>query len=221
MAAPELKICGLTRREDADLCHELGVAYTGFIFAAESPRAVSPEAVAGIPAGRAKRVGVFTRASLDEIRQTMKTASLDYIQLHGGQDVAFCRALAPERVIKVFWPEKQDMKELQTELRRFAGAAAFFLFDAGTGGGGAGRSFAMDLLDALEIPCPWFLAGGVGPETAVRRDAASGHSGGKARIYRLPYALDVNSGVESAPGIKDAAMLRALVNNMQRNNKKE
>lgn len=202
MAGPELKVCGLTRPEDAALCQELGIAYTGFIFAPESPRAVSPEAVAAMPRGRAKRVGVFTRMDSGGVRRVLETALLDYAQLHGGQDAAFCRAVGPERVIKVFWPEKQSAGELQADLHRFAESAAFFLFDAGTKGGGLGRAFDWGELGGLDIPRPWFLAGGIGPDTA------------RAAAAYFPHALDVNSGVESAPGVKDAARLLALVNNL-------
>lgn len=194
-----LKVCGLTRPEDVALCQELGVGYTGFIMAGESPRRITPAAVAAMPQGGAKRVGVFTTGDIREITAAMKTAGLAYAQLHGGQDVEACRALGPEHVIKVFWPERHDARALQEAMERFAPVCAFFLFDAGTGGGGSGRAFAWEQLAALTIPRPWFLAGGIGPENARKALAACS-----------PDVLDVNSGVESAPGIKDAQKLRQV-----------
>ncbi|MCC8193401.1 MAG: phosphoribosylanthranilate isomerase [Deltaproteobacteria bacterium] len=199
MPGPDLKICGLTRAEDVALCHELGVSYTGFVLAAQSPRYIAPAAVAAMPRGRAKRVGVFTDGAVSFVERAMEEGNLDLAQLHGGQDVEVCRALGPERVIKVFWPEKSGAETLQQELDRFAPFCAYFLFDAGNGGGGTGRTFAWEIVRGLRIPRPWFLAGGIGPDTVNDALAAC-----------APYALDSSSGVEEAPGRKNAARLRQL-----------
>ena len=99
------KVCGLTRPEDVALCHCLGVDFTGFIFARQSPRFVEPRVVAALPQGPAQRVGVFVQANLATIQNTAQEAKLDLVQLHSGEEVDFCRAVGPERVIKVLWPE--------------------------------------------------------------------------------------------------------------------
>ena len=201
------KICGLRREEDLRLCHELGVGFTGFIFARQSPRFVEPEAVAALPvhypdspAGRPLRVGVFAGESLDEIRRVASTARLDLLQLHGGEDENFCRALRPERVIKVLWPQRLGRQGLEDEMRRFAPVCAWFLLDAGQSGGGSGGNLDWRDLAELRPPRPWLLAGGLGPDSLPLALAACS-----------PAGVDLNSALESAPGEKDHARMRAAV----------
>ena len=152
-----------------------------------------------MPGGSAKRVGVFTRASLADIEAATRLASLDYVQLHGGQSATFCRAAGPERVIKVFWPERHSRASLEAKLAAFAPHCAYFLFDAGKGGGGSGKTFAWEMLRDMAIPRPWFLAGGIGPDNADTAVAACS-----------PWGLDINSGVEMSPGVKDAEKIRSI-----------
>ena len=196
MVETALKICGLTLPEDVSLCNALGVDFTGFVFADGSPRRVTVAQAAAMPKGKARRVGVFTDASPENVAAVCREASLDFAQLHGGQDETFCRILGPEKIIKVFWPEKQARAELQKQLTIFAPLCAYFLFDAGVHGGGGGRPFTWDLLRHMEIPRPWFLAGGIGPDNAR-----------EAILFCRSFALDVNSGVEMASGVKDAAKI--------------
>ncbi len=192
-----IKVCGLTRQEDAKACMELGVDLTGFIFHPPSPRNVDPAHAAGIETGRAVRVGVFVRQDLEETASIMQKAGLDLAQLTGDQDPEFCKALGPERVMRVFWPERYpDRASLEKDLARFEGAARYVLLDAGTSGGGHGRSLNFSGLKGLNSPAPWFLAGGLGPDNLA-----------KAMAGCNPNGVDLNSGVESAPGIKDAKKL--------------
>lgn len=204
MAEVLLKICGLTREEDVRLCHELGAGFTGFIMVPASPRFLAPRNIAAMPRGRAKRVGVVTGGTVPEVRKAASLAGLDYVQLHGGQSPEFCAGIGAERVIKVLWPEKMTGEALQREITAFAPHCAYFLFDAGTSGGGSGRSFSWEVLRDVSIPRPWFLAGGIDPENAAEAIRACSPSG-----------LDVSSGVESAPGVKDAEKLRALARQLQ------
>ncbi len=199
------KICGLRREEDLRLCHELGVGFTGFIFVRQSPRFVEPEAVAALPvhypaspAGRPLRVGVFADQPLDEIRRVASMARLDLLQLHGGEDEDFCRALRPERVIKTLWPQRLSRHGLENEMRRFAPVCAWFLLDAGQSGGGSGNNLDWRDLASLRPPRPWLLAGGIGPDTLPAALAACS-----------PDGVDLNSALESAPGEKDHARMRA------------
>lgn len=201
------KICGLRREEDLRLCHELGVDFTGFIFARQSPRFVQPEAVAPLPvhypaapAGRPLRVGVFADQSLDEIRRVASMARLDLLQLHGGEEEDFCRALRPERVIKVLWPQRLGRQGLEDEMRRFAPVCAWFLLDAGQSGGGSGGHLEWRDLADLRPPRPWLLAGGLGPDSLPEALAACS-----------PDGVDLNSALESAPGEKDHTRMRAAV----------
>ena len=217
-----VKVCGLTREEDVDLCLELGVDFTGFIFVAGSPRCITPAKAAGMPAGKAGRVGVFASQSVEEVADIMKKAKLDFAQLHGGESVEFCKRLGPERVIRTFWPQRimrelslEEAKQvgedtenagaslanaLQKTCEPFADVCAYFLMDSGLGGGGSGQTQNWDRLDGFASPLPWLLAGGIGPDNAADALRACPASG-----------LDCNSGVEQAPGIKDEQKLRRLM----------
>lgn len=223
LARPAVKVCGITRQSDMDLCRELGAAFTGFIFAPRSPRRITPEQAAdldsrlGHKAPRPLRVGVVAGQSLQEVRAIMQTARLDLVQLHGGEDPDFCRALGPERVIKTLWPHKllEESGEpgeagdrlpdlLDRACAPFVGACAYFLLDAGSGGGGSGHTLPWHKLALFRPPAPWLLAGGIGPDNAALAAAAC-----------RPYGIDCNSALETAPGVKDPALLRALFNNVR------
>jgi phosphoribosylanthranilate isomerase len=153
-------------------------------------------------------VGVFAGQSVEEVIRILECARLDYAQLHGGENEEFCRAIGPERVMKTLWPERSGsvrLEDLEAECARFAPVCAFFLLDAGPRGGGSGRSLAWEDLRAFAPPRPWLLAGGIGPENLSRALATCS-----------PWAVDCNSGVEEAPGLKAlqklldvAALLRA------------
>ena len=223
---PELlcKICGLIRPEDATLCHSLGADFIGFIFVPASPRFVTPQRAAEAPDGPALKTGVFAAADLAELREIARRARLDFIQLHGGEEPAFCRAVGPERVIKTLWPEKLTPEELEREMERFAPVCAYFLFDAGTRGGGSGKSLNTDVLPRALLqmgdcafpispnprhakptpvlpPRPWLLAGGLGPENLLSALAVFAPKSG-------PSGVDMNSALEIAPGVKDHELVR-------------
>jgi len=207
----QVKICGQTSEAGARLCAELGADMLGFIFHPTSPRCVQPGLPASLELPGVLKVGVFVAQAPDDVLALTHTARLDVAQLHGGQDVAFCRALAealgPERVMKVVWPEKAvSLEGFQAELDAFAPFCGRFLADAGKGGGGHGRGIAdpaAEILAQARFPRPWLLAGGLSPDTlgpSLSRFSAGGHG---------PAGLDLNSGVESAPGVKDENLLRA------------
>ena len=191
------KICGLTRPEDVELCLALGVDYTGFIFIPSSPRFVSPRDAFALPKGQARRVGVFAKIPLEIMLDCTQEARLDLLQLHGGESPELCRALGPERVIKVLWPESASLASLQAEMERFAPVCAYFLLDAGKGGGGTGHSLQFEALAKLRPPRPWFLAGGLGPENL-----------GQALSLCQPDGVDLNSALEETAGKKNPHLLR-------------
>lgn len=206
-----VKICGQTSPDGARLCASLGAGLLGFIFHPKSPRCTTPALPASLDLPGVLKVGVFVAQTPGEALEVMRAGRLDIAQLHGGQDLAFCRAVAgtigPERVMKVVWPEKAaSLEDFQAELDRFAPFCGRFLADAGKSGGGHGRGLAdaaADILAAASFPRPWLLAGGLGPDSI-------GHALSRFRIKGCgPAGLDLNSGVESAPGIKDETLLRA------------
>ena len=117
--SPLLKVCGLTRRQDVVACVDLGIDLVGFIFVPDSPRAVTPGLVASFPTGKALRVGVFAGLSPDEVLEISAQARLDLIQLHGGENVDYCRALDGKRLINVLWPENMSEQALQQAIEAF------------------------------------------------------------------------------------------------------
>jgi phosphoribosylanthranilate isomerase len=196
-----VKVCGLTRRQDVDACLELGADLLGFIFYPPSPRNVEPSFPASIKEPGALKVGVFVKQSVDEVLRIMDAAGLDLAQLHGGQDPDFCRIVGPDRVIKVLWPERyDDPLVLQGEMDRYAPVCSRLLLDAGESVGGHGRRVDALRLGQMTPPVPWILAGGLGPDNVAQ-----------AVAELAPSAVDLNSGVESAPGAKDIDKLRAAM----------
>ena len=180
----KIKICGITRADDAELAIELGADFLGFIFAKDSPRYVAhPPMTHGV-----KRVGVFRGATRDEILRTIEFAHLDLVQIHGEPFDAGGPVIHAFKV-------GDTLPDTTTN-------ADYVLFDTG---GGTGRTFDWALLDRYPRTKPFFLAGGITPDNAA--DAVA---------IAKPYAIDLASGVERAPGIKDHDKLRKLFEAMQR-----
>ena len=204
-----VKICGMTTADNARDCarefHGAGADMLGFIFHPSSPRNTGPELPASLDVP-VRKVGVFVKQSADEVNATLEAGGLDLAQLHGGQDEAFCRAVGPRRVIKVFWPERyKRTQDLQADMDRFTDCAHLFLLDAGSSGGGHGRAMDFSLLAGLQSPKPWLLAGGLGPDNL------------RAALIvcaDLPNfaGVDLNSGLESSPGCKDPELVRRAMN---------
>ena len=205
-----LKFCGLRRQEDVTLAARLGATHCGFVFHAGSPRCVDAVTVSRLESGDMVRVGVFTGQDSDEIARIMRLARLDMAQLHADQSVDCARQLGAERVIRVLWPQRYgDTAALEVaaqEAGDYAGAMALFadagqyadscalyLLDAGRSGGGSGHTLAWEMLGGLRLPHPWLLAGGMSPANFRQALTAC-----------RPDGMDCNSGVEDAPGQKDA-----------------
>lgn len=188
-----VKICGITRRQDADTAIALGADAIGLVFYPPSPRYVTPEQAAAITAGLppfVTVVGLFVNADHETIAETVARAGIDLIQFHGQECPAFC-AEAPRPWIKaVRMKEGTDLPQVASDYAR----ASALLLDAYRPGvpGGTGETFDWDQIPA-EMAGKIILAGGLNPENvadAVRRVR--------------PYAVDVSGGVEAERGIKDA-----------------
>ncbi len=200
-----VKICGITNPADARAAVAAGADALGFMFFAGSSRRVSFAAAADILsqiAAPVMRVGVFVNPAADEVRRAVEEAGVDTLQFHGEETPEFIAGLKPGnhtvRTIKAF--RVRDAASL-AELPRFA--TDFWLLDSYVPGarGGTGASFNWDLaMTAKQAGRPIFLAGGLTPENVAEA----------VRTVR-PFAVDVSSGVESAPGRKDHAKLRAFI----------
>jgi indole-3-glycerol phosphate synthase / phosphoribosylanthranilate isomerase len=193
---PAVKICGITRREDALAAAEAGAAFLGLVFAAGSPRRIDPARAAGIASALreghegVKLVGVFRDQDEVSIDAIVREVPLDFVQLHGDAE---CTALPVIRAVSV----NGSVPEAEVDA-----GAAWVLFDAPTPGGG--RAFDWSLLDGFRPRRPFFLAGGLRPET-VR----------EAVIRVRPDAVDVSSGVEESPGIKSAKKIREFISEVR------
>ena len=194
----KIKICGLTRRQDVLSAAELGADLLGFVFA-KSPRRISPERMveisAGLPEGVLK-VGVFVDAPLAEIQDIAAFCALDVLQLHGSEDLDYCRVLEAYKLLKVF---RLGVGRTLPQSSLSSYWAALFDTWLPEMAGGGGKVF--DWRQVL----PWsgsrfFLAGGLNPENV-----------GEAITMTRPFGVDVSSGVESSPGIKDPSKIRKFI----------
>ncbi len=200
-AAPKFKICGLTRPEDAERAVELGAWALGLIQWPGSARRCPPGVAAEIGARYHRLVevvGVFVNPTLDGVARAAEDLGLTMLQLHGDEGPSFCAEAARRtgcRVIKAArvrsGADIQSLAAFHTD---------FHLLDSYVDGlpGGTGTTFAWDLAQAHKGP-PVILSGGLTPDNVAAAIAAVG-----------PWAVDVASGVEAAPGIKDHARLQAF-----------
>lgn len=202
----KIKICGITTEEDARFCAEQGADFLGFIFVESSPRHIEPEQAGAIAAavrktGRApKFVGVFQDASPDYIREIHGVAGLDLAQLHGSE--------SDDDVRELVIPAIKTLRVGDTLPDTHAVPnAAWLLFDTydERRAGGTGRRFDWSLLAMYERTKPFFLSGGLTPENVVA-----------AISLVRPEAIDVASGVETSPGVKDHAKVARLFERVRR-----
>ncbi len=205
---PFIKVCGQTHAGTVDASLSMGAQFIGFIFHRSSPRSITPERAASIHSRFAARVGVFVKQNAPEILRIMEIAHLNYAQLHGAQTIEDAKQIGPERVIRVVWPERcGSTPALQQLLDTWAPFCALYLLDAGQriGSGGTGHSWDVSRLAHVRFPHPWILAGGLNARN-IPRLLALCH----------PDGIDLNSGVELAPGLKDASMLLSAVHESRR-----
>jgi len=201
-----IKICGLTREEDAIEAARLGADFLGLIFVPSSPRFVEPERAGAIAAavreaGHApKFVGVFHDASADYMHEIASIVGLDLFQLHGSE--------ADDDIAALQTPVIKTLRVGDTlPDTRTTPTAAWLLFDTYDERriGGTGRRFDWSLLAMYERNKPFFLSGGLNSDNVVA-----------AISLVRPDAIDVSSGVEAEPGVKDHAKLAKLFERVRR-----
>lgn len=219
-----VKICGITRLQDAELASGLGAGAVGFVFWPDSPRYIAPETARTIAARmppHVMKVGVFVDEALDRVRHIMDTAGLDGAQLHGHETPEYCQQLMVRLKAD---PTRQAADTVGSGFSRTAGRSravikAIAMTDNGAVDisafdpdvvllvdahdavrhGGTGRTVNWDAAREIAVTRPTILAGGL---NAANVKLA-------VRSVR-PYGVDVSSGVESAPGVKDPARLRSF-----------
>lgn len=198
----KVKFCGITRIEDAREAVSLGAWAIGLNHSSASPRRCDPATAVAIAAELRRKVevvGVFVNASLDQIAAAVENEQLSMVQLHGDEGPSFCAEVARRTGAKV-------IKALAVRTSADIQAAETFrtdyhLLDAYRPGvrGGTGASFDWELARAHPREIPMILAGGLTPDNVA-----------EAIEVARPFAVDVASGVESAPGAKDHALMAAF-----------
>jgi len=201
-----IKICGMTRLEDALCAVEAGVDALGFIFYAKSPRAIAPQAARRIIEQLppfVDSVGVFVDEERGGVEEIIRHCRLGYAQLHGTESPEYCRQLAanatPCRVLKAIRVGPRTTAE---EVAPYANSIQGFLLDTyqKNAVGGTGAAFDWSIIDRLNLGKPFLLAGGLDIDNI-----------GIALEQVRPYGVDANSGLEEAPGIKSHDLIRQFV----------
>ncbi|HKP16746.1 MAG TPA: phosphoribosylanthranilate isomerase [Gemmatimonadaceae bacterium] len=202
----DIKICGLTRSVDAEYADAAGVEYLGVIFAG-GPRERTPTQARDTLAGRrARKAGVFADQAEDVIASIVEVVGLDVVQLHGSVDAERVERVRAATGKEVWAVVRTSDGALPDDVDELADASDALLIDAHVAGqlGGSGVRVPWDRLgeslDALDYHPRIVLAGGLTPENVE-----------EAIDLVAPNVVDISSGVESSPGIKDQARLRAFV----------
>ena len=200
-----IKICGITNLEDALVAIEQGVDSLGFILA-ESPRQVSPDLVKRIVENLppfVNKVGVFVDEELAKVKEIASYCGLDTVQLHGSESPEYCQKLAKLTVVKAF---RIKDKLPWVELKDYAEVVTAYLLDTYVAGqaGGTGETFNWNLAEQAKEAGPIILAGGLKPENIDQ-----------AICEVAPYGVDVSSGIEAEPGVKDHDKLVELVDKVR------
>jgi phosphoribosylanthranilate isomerase len=204
----ETKICGVSDRAAVEAALTGGARYLGFVFFPKSPRHVAPDqagALAQLARGRADTVAVTVNADDAQLAAIAAGLAPDWIQLHGAESparVAAARRFARKGVIRAVGVARAaDLEGLDA----YAPVTDLFLFDAKAPEtaalpGGNGAAFDWRILRGRTFPKPWMLSGGLAAENLREAVTESG-----------AVAVDVSSGVESAPGVKDPSRIAAFL----------
>lgn len=201
---PRVKICGITRPGDAALAAALGADAIGLIFTAHSPRRLDLAQALSIRAvlpPMVATVALFMDAATEEVHRVCGALQPDLLQFHGSEDDGYCAGFGRP------WLKAVGMQDETDVARRLAAwpRAAGFVLDGHVQGGPGGQGRAFDWSGIPPLDRPWLLAGGLTPANVA--DAV--------RIAR-PWGVDVSSGVEASPGVKDEARLRQFFREIHR-----
>lgn len=215
----KVKICGITNAEDAMLACESGADLLGFVFVAQTPRAVERDKVKQIVSRVRERfgdkvslVGLFKDEDPGVVESTLKECGLDHVQLHGDESEEYCAQLKARlpgiKIIKVF-KVRHGIMPIAGKLPADYGSADIILFDTyhPSASGGSGTRFEIDALkkDMAGSKKPFFVAGGLKAVNVA-----------DVILEAKPNGVDVSSGVESSPGRKDAKILKEFIENAKK-----
>ena len=205
MNRTRIKFCGLTRPGDVRLAVELGVDALGFVFVPQSVRRLEIDQLDGLRSAVPPLVDVvalFMDAGGSRVAEVVRALRPTLLQFHGSENDAFCRSFGLPYIKTL--PMGAGAEDPLVARKRYPSASAFLLDGHGPGQmGGRGESFDWNRIPALVRPV--FLAGGLTPATV-----------GQAIRVARPYAVDVSSGIESAPGLKDGEKMQQFVEEARR-----
>jgi phosphoribosylanthranilate isomerase len=195
-----VKICGITRVEDANTAVNSGADAIGLVFYPKSPRYVgltSADEIARTVGPFVTVVGLFVNAPAEEVNTAINTVGLDLLQFHGDEDEAYCCQFQKPYIKAIRMSPGLDMRKVVASYPSARG----FLFDAWNENkyGGTGETFDWQRLSAV-TDIPFILAGGLNPENV-----------NEAVFVAKPYAVDVSGGVEESPGIKSAQLIQKFI----------
>lgn len=194
-----IKICGITNLEDALTTVEAGADALGFVFFQGSPRNISPDAAAAIIRRLppfVQTVGLFVNEEAETVNRIADHCGLDLVQLHGDETPEYCAAIR-RRIIKAF--RVKDASSLDA-MADYPVAACLLDAWSPAARGGTGTTFNWDIAAKVAANQAIILAGGLTPDNVAEAIASV-----------KPYAVDVSSGVESAPGKKDAGLVARFI----------
>ena len=192
--------------ENKEQVEKLGVDFLGYIFYSPSKRFVGDQPEVGLFDSKKQKVGVFVNENAFEIMGLAKNLGLDYVQLHGNENLKTCQMLKKQglKIIKAF---SVDEKFHFSDTRPFDKVADFFLFDTKTDQpGGSGQKFNWDILKKYKGYTPFFLSGGITPDDVkmikeIQHDRLTG--------------VDLNSGFEDEPGLKNIENLKHFITDLK------
>lgn len=202
MKRTRIKICGITREQDAAAAIAAGADALGLVFYAPSPRHVTPQRAAQLTAhlpAFVTRVGLFVNESAEVVRAVLADVPLDLLQFHGDEDAAYCCQFGRPWIKAARVSPGLDLLEYASAFATAPGMAGLLLDADVAGYGGGGKTFDWALIPA-SLPLPVILSGGL-------------HPGNIAQAVRAvrPWAVDVSSGVEAARGIKDVQKITEFI----------
>lgn len=200
-----VKICGITRETDAAAAVAAGADALGVVFYPESSRCIEASAAAALVSTLppfVTPVGLFLDAEAEQVRQVLRQVRLDVLQFHGLESAEYCRSFGRPYMKAIGAGEDTDVRAL---VRSYPDACALLLDSHAHGqAGGTGRIFDWKRIPT-DLGRPVVLAGGLKPDNVAEA----------VRAVR-PYAVDVSSGVEAAPGIKDVGLIEAFMSEVRR-----
>jgi len=201
-----IKICGITNKKDALAAAGLGIDMLGFVFYEKSKRYVKPSVVCDIASDippAMGRVGIFVDEERESVLKTAIDGCLNMLQFHGDETPEYCASMRGEyKVIKAFRiKDRQSLKTINDY------DVDYYLLDTydKSEKGGTGTLFDWKIIQDFEFLKPVIISGGITPDNV-----------GKAIRELAPYGVDVSTGVETSPGIKDHSLMKKFVENARK-----